>query len=217
MLTDGCAAPARRRARNFPDSSYRRRSDGNGFSVTPVGRFEAVLRAAQAGEEWGFEQLYRGLHAYLLRYLRVRVPREAEDLAAETWTSVASGIERFQGDENAFRSWVFTIARRRVVDHIRRSARRPGDYRPVPEAHDGPAPGDTESMAMATLATEEALAHIGRLAPDQAEILLLRVLGGLSAEQVGDIVGKPAGTVRVLQHRALKRLAKDLAVERVTP
>ena len=204
-------------ARNNADLAYRWRSDGNGVSVPDDERFESVLRAAQAGEEWGFEQLYEGLHAYLLRYLTLQAPREAEDLAAETWMSVASGLDRFSGDQSAFRSWVFTIARRRVIDHIRRSSRRPGDYAPMAEATDGPAPEDTESAAMAAVATEEALARISRLPPDQAEIVSLRVLGGLSAEQVGDIVGKPAGTVRVLQHRALKRLAQDLPTERVTP
>ena len=96
-------------------------SDGNGVAVTRDERFESVLRAAQAGEEWGFEQLYRDLHAYVLRFLRLQAPREAEDLAAETWTSVASALDRFSGDESAFRSCVFTIARRRVVDYIRRS------------------------------------------------------------------------------------------------
>ena len=180
-------------------------------------RFEAVLRAAQSGEEWGFEELYRGLHAYVLRYLRLQAPREAEDLAAETWMNVASALDRFSGDEGAFRNWVFTIARRRVVDHIRRSSRRPGDYSPMEAVRDSPAPDDTELTAMAAVETEEALNRIGRLPPDQAEILLLRVLGGLSADQVGGIVGKPAGTVRVLQHRALKRLARDLTTERVTP
>lgn len=180
-------------------------------------RFESALRAAQAGQQWGFEELYRGLHAYVLRFIRLQAPREAEDLAAETWMNVASALDRFSGDEAAFRSWVFTIARRRVVDHIRRSSRRPGDYRPMAEERDGPAPDDTESTAMAALATEDALARIGGLPPDQAEILLLRVLGGLSADQVGGIVGKLAGTVRVLQHRALKRLAQDLATQDVTP
>ena len=192
-------------------------SDGNDVSVTRDERFESVLRAAQAGEEWGFEQLYRGLHAYVLRFLRLQAPREAEDLAAETWTSVASALDRFSGDEGAFRSWVFTIARRRVVDYIRRSSRRPGDYRPVPGPEDGPSPDDTESTALASVETEEALARICRLPADQAEIVLLRVLGGRTAVQVGAIVDKRAGTVRVLEHRALKRLAQDLPATRVTP
>ena len=180
-------------------------------------RFESVLRAAQAGQHWGFEALYRGLHAYVLRYLRLQAPREAEDLAAETWTCVASSLDRFSGDESAFRSWVFTIARRRLVDFVRRSSRRPGDYRPVALAPERPAPDDTESAALASVQTEEALARLRRLPPDQAEVLVLRVLGDLSAEQVGEVLGKPAATVRVLQHRALKRLARELRLERVAP
>ncbi len=215
-MTDALLAPAAAWTRKSGDFADRWQSDGNRASVTGDERFESVLRAAQAGEEWGFEELYRGLHAYVLRYLRLQAPREAEDLAADTWVNVASALDRFSGDEGAFRSWVFTIARRRVVDHIRRSSRRPGDYRPMAEAHDGPAPDDTELTAMAGVETEEALARIGRLPADQAEIVLLRVLGGLSADQVGQIVGKPPGTVRVLQHRALKRLARDLTAEGVT-
>ena len=216
-MADALLAPPTSCGRNSGGPLYGQESDGNGASVTGGPRFEGVLRAAQRGEEWGFEALYRGLHAYLLRYLRLQSPREAEDLAAETWLNVASGLDRFSGDESAFRSWVFTIARRRLTDHIRRSVRRPGDYRPMGESQDRPAPDDTESITMASMQTEEALAYIARLPPDQAEVVLLRVLAGLSAQQVGDIVGKPPGTVRVLQHRALKRLARDLAAEGVTP
>jgi RNA polymerase sigma-70 factor (ECF subfamily) len=69
---------------------------------------------------------------------------------------------------------------------------------------------DPETQALATSETEAALAHIARLPADQAEIVLLRVVGGLTVEEVARIVGKKPGTVRVLQHRALKRLSDDL-------
>ena len=62
----------------------------------------------------------------------------------------------------------------------------------------------------AEASASDALSVIGRLPPDQAEVVLLRVVGGLSAEEVGRIVGKNAGAVRVLQHRGLKRLAEIL-------
>ncbi len=74
------------------------------------------------------------------------------------------------------------------------------------------APGELE----ARLALDAALRRVARLPRDQAEVVALRVLAGLSAEQVGEIVGKRAGAVRVLQHRALRRLANDLAAEGVT-
>jgi len=78
-------------------------------------------------------------------------------------------------------------------------------------------PGDAEAEAMTELATEAALSLIGTLPPDQADVVLLRVLGGFDAGDVAAIMGKRAGTIRVLQHRALIRLAGILANEDVTP
>ena len=66
------------------------------------------------------------------------------------------------------------------------------------------------------LALDAALAHLSRLPRDQAEVILLRVVVGLDADSVGEILGKRPGTVRVLQHRGLERLAAVLADERVT-
>jgi len=75
-------------------------------------------------------------------------------------------------------------------------------------------PVDPEAQALTASETEAALAHIASLPPDQAEVVLLRVVAGLDAEEVAAIVGKKAGAVRVLQHRALKRLSGRLARER---
>jgi RNA polymerase sigma-70 factor (ECF subfamily) len=66
------------------------------------------------------------------------------------------------------------------------------------------------------LALDAALRRVARLPDDQAEVVALRVLAGLSAEQVAEIVGKRAGAVRVLQHRGLRRLANELTAEGVT-
>ena len=73
---------------------------------------------------------------------------------------------------------------------------------------------DPEAQAVKASESESALAHIASLPPDQAEVVLLRVVGGLDVEEVAAIVGKKAGAVRVLQHRALKRLSGTLVSER---
>ena len=179
-------------------------------------RFDAVLVAAQAGGESAIAELFRDLYPRLLRYLRAMEPREGEDLASETWLDVAAGLGRFNGGEDAFRAWAFTIARRRLIDmRRRRTGRR---TQPVPPeellAHSGT--GDAERDAMNEIGTREALALIAALPPDQAEVVLLRVLGGLDTDRVARIVGKRAGTVRVLQHRALRRLAQQVEREVVT-
>lgn len=180
-------------------------------------QFESVLAAAQTGEEWAVAGLYRDLHPAVLRYLIHREPAEAEDLAAEAWIDVAGALPGFQGDEHAFRRLVFSIARRRLIDHRRRRGRRRTD--PVPTESLGPLPGgDAEDEAVTRLSTRELLDRIvASLPEDQAEVVLLRVIGGFTAEEVGAIIGRRAGTVRVLQHRALSRLARILSLERVTP
>jgi len=181
-------------------------------------QFQGILTAAQDGGEWAVAVLYRWLQPTLVGYLRSRAGDDAEDLASETWLAVARGLASFAGDEGAFRSWVFTIAHRRLVDHHRATARRPrshslsraeGDDRQGPV--ELPAADDPAGDVMAALGTEDAVRRIVALLPkDQAEIVLLRVVAGLPVEDVAAITGRKPGTVRVLQHRALRRLAERL-------
>ena len=178
--------------------------------------FETVLAAARTGAQWAVAEMYRDLHPSVLRYLQAQEPGEAEDLAAEAWIDVAKGLARFEGDETHFRRWVFTIAHRRLVDWRRRTIRRrTSPALPDVLAEHSPS-GDTEAEAMANISTQAALARIAALPADQAQVVLLRVLGGFSASEVGAIMGRRPGSVRVLQHRALQRLARQLSSELVT-
>jgi RNA polymerase sigma-70 factor, ECF subfamily len=176
-------------------------------------QFEGVLAGAQAGAEWAVAVLYRESYPRLVRYLRALEPVEWEDLAADTWLDAARSLHRFEGDESAFQRWIFTIARRRLVDCQRRryrSARAHGALRELAD------PGDVEGAGAPVLAaseTEAALARIASLPPDQAEVVLLRVVAGLEVADVAAILDKKPGTVRVLQHRALQRLAEELTRE----
>lgn len=179
-------------------------------------QFASVLDAARTGADWALASLYQGLHPAVLGYLRTREPADAEDLASETWIGVAEGLSRFSGDETDFRRWVFTIARRRLVDHRRRLIRRATSPAPAEAIEAAMRSGDAEAEAMTELSTEAALALIGTLPPDQADVVLLRVLGGFDAAEVASIMGKRPGTVRVLQHRALTRLAGIVSREAVT-
>lgn len=172
--------------------------------------FDEVLAAAVRGESWALAHLWRNLNPRLVRYLRTVEPGAAEDLASETWIAAANALGRFKGDEDGFRAWLFTIARRRLIDHRRRSARR--RVEPVPEERFATeaARNDTEAEATSVLTTEEALRRIATLPPDQAEAVLLRVLGDLPVATVAELMGKSAANVRVLQHRGLRRLAQQL-------
>ena len=178
--------------------------------------YDLVLAAAQAGAEWALTMLYRELHPQVLRYLMAREPSEGEDLASEVWLDVASGLNRFAGDEAGFRAWVFTIARRRLVDLRRKAMVRKGSPATTDSLRGDRGVGDVEEEALATLGTTSALAAIASLPPDQADVVLLRVVGDLSVADVATIVGKRPGAVRALQHRALRNLARMFSEEAVT-
>jgi RNA polymerase sigma-70 factor (ECF subfamily) len=165
--------------------------------------FESLLPAAQAGAEWALSALYRDLQPPLLRYLSAKEPAEGEDLASEVWLDVAHGLPQFEGDESSFRSWVFTIARRRLVDFRRRQARRRTDPVPLEQLADRPDPSEAFSAVETSIRP-----YLGALPPEQAEIVLLRVLGGLDSNEVAAVTGRKPGTVRVMQKRALERLAE---------
>jgi RNA polymerase sigma-70 factor, ECF subfamily len=172
--------------------------------------FPEVLAAAQQGDEQAFAAIWRELQPAVLRYLRVAAPAAAEDLAADTWVSVVRGLDRFRGDEQRFRGWVFTAARHRAVDWHRQASRQPTATLPIELLADRAAPDDPAAEAAELQSTRAALALIAELPRDQAEVVALRVVGGLDVAEVARIVGKRPGAVRVLAHRGLRRLAQRL-------
>jgi RNA polymerase sigma-70 factor (ECF subfamily) len=179
-------------------------------------RFAEVLAQAQHGSEAAFSWLWRDTNPGLLRYLRVMAPQDADDIAAEAWLEVVRGLRRFRGDEAAWRAWVFTTARRRMIDASRRSARRPlASLHEVP-VEQLPGAADAAEEALERLGTQSALALVAMLPPLQAEVILLRVVAGLDTEAVARLVGRNPGAVRVAAHRGLRRLAEILAGAGVT-
>jgi RNA polymerase sigma-70 factor (ECF subfamily) len=169
--------------------------------------FERILRAAKEGDEQAFAGLYRVLNPPVLRYLRVFVPAGAEDVASDAWLEVVRGLGRFEGDESGFRAWLFTIARNRGLDWLRK-ARRTVVVVPIDDLFEQPGDNDPADQVLLSAATEQALALISRLSPNQAEVVALRVIAGLEVEQVARIMDKRPGTVRVLGHRGLRKLAE---------
>jgi len=178
--------------------------------------FQQTLEDARAGEGTALGELFRDLYPRIVRYLSAFEPGEADDLGSDTWIDVVSALERFEGDERALHALAFTIARRRLIDLHRRRSRRPVESIEPGRLERLGEVGDVEQEALAELATHVALERIARLPREQAEVVLLRVLGGLSAEDVARITGKRPGTVRVIQHRALRRLAEQISQDGVT-
>ncbi len=216
------------------EDSADRNADGAGHDPGLAGGAD-LLAAARAGDEAAIAELFRQIHPGLLLYVRRRAPDVAEDLVADTWMAAADGFASVAGDIGDFRAWLFTVARRRIADHYRRRGRRldtvpldfgddTGGFLDVgPEvgraaAEAGSLMPDVAEGVVDALSSEEALARLVRKLPgDQAEVVLLRVVAGLSSEQVAQVLGRSVGSVRVAQHRALRRLRRTWSTEGVTP
>jgi RNA polymerase sigma factor (sigma-70 family) len=171
--------------------------------------FESVLGAARAGADWAWARIYADLAPALAGYLRGHGAADPDDLVGEVLLQVVRDLHRFEGGERAFRAWAFTIAHRRLVDDLRRRSRRPA----VPveaatlEAAAGPG-GDVHEDAVARLDDARVRAAIEALPPDQRSVLLLRILGDLTIEEIAAAVGKRPGAVKALQRRALRRIER---------
>jgi RNA polymerase sigma-70 factor, ECF subfamily len=160
-----------------------------------------------AADHAAFEHLYRAINPRLQRFVRRAEPAEADDISADVWLAVARYLSRFRGDADGFEALVFTIARRRITDHRRRRARRRTDLVANETLADHAGDDEPDVEALDQLRTRATLEELVRaLSPAQVEVVVLRVVHGLPVERVATMLGRSPGNVRILQHRALKRL-----------
>lgn len=173
-------------------------------------QFAALLAAAQSGAEWGSTTLWVEYSPAITAFLRARGSREPEDLSSEVFLAVFDRLPQFVGDEMQFRSFVFSVAYRRLVDEFRRRTRRG-------ESAEWTADGDSRSSPSAE---EEAIDHLGNnstlsllnaLPDDQRDVMVLRIIADLTVDQIANVIGKRRGAVKALQRRALERLRKKIS------
>lgn len=177
--------------------------------------FDSVLSAAKTGAEWAWSAMYRDLWGPVTGYLANRGAFEAEDTASEVFLKVARNIHGFDGDESSFRSWVFVIAHRTLIDDRRYHSRRPETAAlPEPFSHEG---GNVEDEAVDHLVTGELLDTFESLTTAQRDVLALRMIAGLTLEQTAEVMGKRTGAIKALQHRALATLQREMESEGVSP
>jgi RNA polymerase sigma factor (sigma-70 family) len=176
--------------------------------------FDAVLFQAQAGSARAFQVLYQALGGPVAAYVRGHGVRDVEDVTSEVFLSVFAGIHRFSGGLPEFRSWVFTIAHRRVVDEWRRAGRG-GHQVPYESSEDHRTSVSAEDGALAAIGEDRVHAVLARLSPDQRDVLLLRVIADLTVEQVAAALKKRPGAVKALQRRGLAKLRQEIEAQGV--
>jgi RNA polymerase sigma-70 factor (ECF subfamily) len=169
---------------------------------------DALLRRARAGEPAAWNELYRWLAPAVAGYFGLRGAREVDDLTSETFVAVFRNIATFDGSVDQFRSWVFVIAHRRLVDERRKCARRP-QTAPLVDAFAAEADFD------GAMSAQRVRALCAQLPTEQADVMVLRILGDLTIEQIAEVIGKTAGAVKQLQRRGLDNLRKLSSSEAV--
>lgn len=176
-----------------------------------------LVAAARQGDAAAGDALLARLRPGLLRYCRARLGRtdgsygSADDVAQEVCVAVFTSLDRYVDHGRSFSAFAYGIAGHKVADALRASYRdrsEPVDVLPEPvDTAAGP-----EDLAVASDEAARARLLLERLPEAQRELLLLRVVSGLSAEDTGAALGMSAGAVRVAQHRALAKL-RVLAAE----
>jgi RNA polymerase sigma-70 factor (ECF subfamily) len=183
----------------------------------PIGDdFPQVFAAARLGADWAWTALYRDLAPSVRGYLRARGAVEPDDLLGEIFLQLVRDLGRFEGHEREFRTWVFTIVHHRLLDDRRRRSRRPVEASPDEVLEAFGELGDVEDEAIAGLTAARVRQLVGRLSPDQQDVLLLRLFGDLATNDVAAIVGKRPGAVKALLRRGLASLRREMSREGVS-
>jgi RNA polymerase sigma-70 factor (ECF subfamily) len=189
---------------------------GEREAVSKVGLTAADLVAARRREPAAVTRVYTAYAPALFRFFMAAVGdrHQAEDLTGTAFVSAIESLPRFRGPVEALGGWLFQIARHDLYDHRRKQAR--SRVEPLEDnLHEVAVVAgaeDPEELAIARLEGSRVLAAMRQLSPDQREVLLLRMGGGLTAPEVAEILGKTTGAVKSLQFRGLASLARVLGL-----
>ncbi len=192
------------------------RTASPGWADEEPGGFADLAHLAVRGHPGAVEALLERIRPMVVRYCRARLGRitghyyVADDVAQEVCLAVLAALPRYRDMGRPFAAFVFGIASHKVADAVRTASRLAVPYEDLPDGPDE-RPGPEETV-VAYIEAERTRALLDQLPHHLRELLILRVVTGLSAEETGNVLGMSAGAVRVAQHRALARL-RALAVE----
>ena len=192
------------------------RDPGSGWADNEPASFGDLAHLAVRGHPGAIDALLERIRPMVVRYCRARLGRitghyyVADDVAQEVCLAVLAALPRYRDMGRPFASFVFGIASHKVADAVRTASRLAVPFEDLPDGPDE-RPGPEETV-VAYIEAERTRALLAQLPHHLRELLILRVVTGLSAEETGNVLGMSAGAVRVAQHRALARL-RVLAVE----
>ena len=176
-----------------------------------IGDFDDLLERARRGSGRALRHLYDGLSPEVAGFLRVRGATDVGAATNEVFYRAFTRLDKFKGGESSFRSWVFTIAHNLLIDEYRKRIRRPNVVASFDPVRHQVAGGDVEAEAVARLTADDIDRLLATLTPGQQEVLHLRLIGGLTLAETAEVLGRPVGAVKSLQHRAVEALRNKLS------
>lgn len=168
-----------------------------------------LVDQARRGDGDAWETLYRRAYPKLLAYAQRRLDSDAaREAVSETMARAVANIGRYRPvpGTGGFDGWLFGICRHVVLDAQRAAGRR--GYGPPPE---GASHVDPSERLVASEEAAAVRAAFALLSDDDRELLELRVVDELSAEETAVVLGRRPGAVRMAQSRALARLRRHMA------
>jgi RNA polymerase sigma-70 factor (ECF subfamily) len=171
---------------------------------------EQLIAKARSGGADAFGRLYDEYAPRIYRFIFLKVSNkhDAEDLTHQVFMSAWESVRRYELKGFPFSSWLYRIASNAVIDFYR-TAKNHQDIETIPEDMFAETPGLEQKLdrAQDLALTKTALAH---LEPDQQTVLIMKFVDDLSNKEIAQALSKTEGSIRVIQHRALKQLKKHI-------
>lgn len=171
---------------------------------------QELIAQAAAGDETAIIRLYHQHKAAIYTYLHYRVGGDralAEDLTADVFERMVLHLPRFVIGERPLRAWLYTIARNRLMDHMRLRGRN--EWLALDEQLPSAAIG-LEEHSQHRLERERVVQAMTQLTHEQKEVVILRFMEGYSVAETAAVMDKSEGAVKTLTRRALSALRRVL-------
>ncbi|MDE2019200.1 MAG: sigma-70 family RNA polymerase sigma factor [Patescibacteria group bacterium] len=172
---------------------------------------EKLIHDAVKGDSSAFGLLYDHYQPMIYRFVAVKVGRreEAEDITHQVFLSAWQNIRRYEHRGHPFSSWLYRIARNRIIDHYR-SSHENVSLEGLAVEEIVVAPQNAASDISAQLEMERVLKALHELKPEYQDVIILRFIEDLSIKETAAAMKKTEGAVKLMQHRAMAELRKIL-------
>jgi len=197
----------------FRNNKYREGERAQATAGTVSGdqpEITGLVERASGGDFEAFGELYSIYLDKIYRYVfyQVRDKMIAEDITEEVFLKAWKAIGSCKGKEQTFSAWLYRIAHNHVIDNLRSQRKHLSTEMEALAEVSGP-----ELRVEEKLERQETLAAISHLPQNQKQVIILKFIEGMDNREIGHVMGKSQGAIRVMQMRALAALRQRLGGE----